>query len=451
MRTKFTNHQNKKTRLRQAIALVIALLLACTMTVHGADRYAVANGNWNATSTWSATSGGPSGASVPVAGDNVFIGEGATARTVTVTATAACANITIGKASGITGVLTLSVSGGTTLTVSGNITINTTGSFTVTNVSIDNQHTLNIGGNLTVDGLFNVTTANDDAASVVFNGLGAQTISGSGATCTFFALTINNPVGVTLQRDIVIAQTPSSTSANLTLGTNAIFDLSTFKANRSTSGGTLTLNAGSRLKLSGSSGGQAGSNFPTNLTPSLNATSTVEYAGAGQTVYNISYPGNLVLSGSGLKTFSAATTIGGNLSISNSVQASLAGSTLSSASSLTLNNGGTPSGTWGSSGSTATYQNDTYFGATSGRITVGSNTCSSIAFTTNKSDLKCFQDPSGGSISVSNVTGGTSPYMYSIHNGGATYQPGNSFGSLPVGSYQVRIKDANQCESKPVQ
>ncbi len=38
----------------------------------GVDRYAVAAGNWSSTSMWSASSGGPSGASVPLPQDNVF-------------------------------------------------------------------------------------------------------------------------------------------------------------------------------------------------------------------------------------------------------------------------------------------------------------------------------------------------------------------------------------------
>lgn len=57
-----------------------------------ADRYAVATGNWNATSTWSATDGGGAGASVPVAGDNVFV---QAAVTVTLTDNAACTKITL--------------------------------------------------------------------------------------------------------------------------------------------------------------------------------------------------------------------------------------------------------------------------------------------------------------------------------------------------------------------
>jgi hypothetical protein len=52
----------------------------------GATRYSVATGNWNATSTWSTSSGGTSGASVPANGDVVFIEGGFT---VTLTSTMA--------------------------------------------------------------------------------------------------------------------------------------------------------------------------------------------------------------------------------------------------------------------------------------------------------------------------------------------------------------------------
>ncbi|WP_250427426.1 T9SS type B sorting domain-containing protein [Pontibacter ruber] len=48
-----------------------------------------------------------------------------------------------------------------------------------------------------------------------------------------------------------------------------------------------------------------------------------------------------------------------------------------------------------------------------------------------------------GQVTVSAVTGGTSPYTYSID--GTTYQASNSFASLLAGDYQVRVKDANGC------
>ena len=55
-----------------------------------ANRYCVNTGNWNSTATWSATSGGASGASVPTSADEVVLN---TNKTVTLTADAAAATI----------------------------------------------------------------------------------------------------------------------------------------------------------------------------------------------------------------------------------------------------------------------------------------------------------------------------------------------------------------------
>ncbi|HEY6062222.1 MAG TPA: hypothetical protein VIV35_01365, partial [Chitinophagaceae bacterium] len=57
---------------------IIFLLMFVTSVVNAANRYSVATGNWNVTSTWSATSGGASGASVPAASDIVVIEGGFT-------------------------------------------------------------------------------------------------------------------------------------------------------------------------------------------------------------------------------------------------------------------------------------------------------------------------------------------------------------------------------------
>lgn len=59
--------------LKYFLILTIAILLGGFVNVDGADRYSVVSGNWNATTTWSATSGGTAGASVPGVGDNVFV------------------------------------------------------------------------------------------------------------------------------------------------------------------------------------------------------------------------------------------------------------------------------------------------------------------------------------------------------------------------------------------
>ena len=57
-----------------------------------ADRYAVGTGNWNNTSTWAASSGGSTGESVPVDGDDVYFD--ANSGTVTLNAAARCDKIT---------------------------------------------------------------------------------------------------------------------------------------------------------------------------------------------------------------------------------------------------------------------------------------------------------------------------------------------------------------------
>jgi hypothetical protein len=334
-------------KLNISVIVLLSLLIAfAAPSAQAADRYSVATGNWGSTSTWSATSGGSSGASVPVAGDNVYIER---TYTVTIAANAACANITIGTANGA-GTLTFKGASSTsyTLTVSGNISIASNGSFTVTNVTSYNyQHTLNIGGNLTVNGTFNMTTANDDGAATVFNGSSQQTISGSGTTCTFEVLTISNTnsTGVVLGRNIVLAtSTQATTNSNLTISANDVFDLSSYTADRASGGsGTLTVNAGATLKIGGTG------TFPANYTTNtLNASSTVIYNGTTQTVGAQTY-GNLTLSGSGVETLAGTTSIVGNLTVSAgtfdlssySANRSSAGGTLTVSNGASLKIGGT--------------------------------------------------------------------------------------------------------------
>ncbi|MDR2382553.1 MAG: hypothetical protein LBD76_01550 [Prevotellaceae bacterium] len=54
-----------------------------------------------------------------------------------------------------------------------------------------------------------------------------------------------------------------------------------------------------------------------------------------------------------------------------------------------------------------------------------------------------------GSITVSNVTGGTQPYEYSFDDG-ATYGSNNTKTGLSAGVYYIRIKDAHNCVSSSV-
>ncbi len=104
-------------------------------------------------------------------------------------------------------------------------------------------------------------------------------------------------------------------AGNLTINPYATFDITTFKANRSTVGGTFTNNANSIFRLSGSTGGAGlNNNFPSNFsTYSFDAASFTEYYGTTQGIYATPVYGHLTLSTAGTKTApSGDLTIKGN-------------------------------------------------------------------------------------------------------------------------------------------
>ncbi|KAK6020071.1 hypothetical protein OSTOST_14281, partial [Ostertagia ostertagi] len=112
----------------------------------------------------------------------------------------------------------------------------------------------------------------------------------------------------------------------------------------------------------------------TNVIVLNGANSTVNYNGADQNVHNTAY-NNLIFSGSGVKSTSNTTSVAGNLSISNGVKASIADKTNINAGSLTLGVYRKINGTWGSTAAPlAKYQDDGYFQATTGIVTVTNDT-----------------------------------------------------------------------------
>ena len=70
-----------------------------------------------------------------------------------------------------------------------------------------------------------------------------------------------------------------------------------------------------------------------------------------------------------------------------------------------------------------------------------------IVITPTPTDVTCFGG-NDGAISLA-ATGGEAPYEYSIDNG-ATYQNGTDFVNLTSGSYNVRVRDANNCDTSLV-
>lgn len=77
-----------------------------------ANRFAIANGNFNATSTWSDTAAGAGGFSVPVLGDNAYSNN----KTVTITADATCDKVSSEAENGATTGGTFILNAGVTLT-----------------------------------------------------------------------------------------------------------------------------------------------------------------------------------------------------------------------------------------------------------------------------------------------------------------------------------------------
>jgi len=237
-----------------------------------ADRYWVAGGtgNYNSNTNWSATSGGASGASVPVAADNVFFNALSGVGTATINGVSNCRDLNL---TGFLGTLaftsaTLQVNGtimnfglgtytitgtqglllATAMTITNNGTIYTgnitfsgavtytladnmsvSGTVTSTNTNIINGNTLNIGGNFTHGHTSNIT------GTTIFNFNGTGTWSNTNTGALRNNTTIN-------------------TAGTLTLGTNVYYNTGTLTYTAGTvitTGSTLNIGAATTLNTNG--------------------------------------------------------------------------------------------------------------------------------------------------------------------------------------------------------
>jgi len=275
------------------ILCLISILLLFSIGSHANTYYSIASGNWNTNTTWSLSSGGSEvGPGIfPIAGDDVIIEGGFT---VTLPVDATCANIQVGSSG--TGTLAFGSASSLTLTTSGNVTVNS-GSGIMSNTSGSQIHNFNIAGNINCTGtwdMYGIYTIDD--INVTLNGA-TQTITGNG-TYSWNTLTINN--GSTTTASSTGSQT---IQADLTISGTLNFGTTTF--NRPVPGGTLTVNG--KMILGSNTGGQTGSNFPTNFSTITLTGGTVEYNYAGaQTVYDAPDYTNVTLSESGEKTIANA-------------------------------------------------------------------------------------------------------------------------------------------------
>jgi len=474
------NAVEKLKRQNISVIIVLSLLIAFTASfAQAAARYSVANGNWNSTSTWSATSGGASGASYPVAGDNVTIENN---HTVTVTANAACATMTIAS--------------GSQLTVNATYNMTFTGAITVNGTWLNQSAVATSGGTITFAGgsVYNlnvdagtIPTATWDANStLLITGVTSSTLPG-GFSQTFGNVTWNctgqtsgNSLSnstYTYQGTLTIQSTGTSTiqlvrgnntgnvlsyvqtggsvfMGSTTTGTKILnvtnaFSISggTFDMDNGNPSGasTFTMNVGGNFTISGGTFQvTATSNSTCNVNFNGTTTQTYSYtAGTLSGLINFAISsgaivdfGTSVMSSGSSGTFTIAS--GGSLITANTAGITTTGATGSiqvtgtrtytSGANYTYN--GTANQATGNGLSQNTPANVTInnpgntvtLGATqtiSGNLTVSSGTFDLSTFTINRS-------AAGGTLTVSNgatlkIGGtGTIPSNYSTHSIGST-------------------------------
>ncbi|MGA9164447.1 MAG: G8 domain-containing protein [Thiobacillus sp.] len=235
--------------------------------------------------------------------------------------------------------------GAGTINVLGSLTVNSG----VTWAGNTNNPATNVGGSLIINGTYtagsgttsvagnfsNSGTFTANTSTVTFNGTAAQSIGGSVAT-PFNNLTVaNTGAGNTT----LLINT--SVAGNLSVNSGTLY-LSTFTANRTAAGGTITVANGATLDIGGTNA------FPASYTThAIGATSTVAYSGASQSVAAEGAPGygNLTLSGSGTKTAAGSFITRGSLTISG---VTLASGAFTQTVNGNVNNTGTQTATTGS-------------------------------------------------------------------------------------------------------
>ena len=354
---------------------------------------------WATPTNWS-----PNGNPGAAAGDIVFIPTVTNQPTVTVAPANALASLTFTSTTAAT--LTIN---GVTLTVTGEVTLNTSSSANTA---------------ATIAGTGTLTCGSLNAGSTT--GTTALTTATTSLTSSIASLNVSNQISIisNYSSSPVASNNASFTQSGTTVTAAGITTTNTNVANTSSytiSGSSLTLNlnGASSITSTGTS------------TLTLDATgATVNYTGAAQTVLNVNYA-NLGLSGSGTKTL-GATTISSNLSISETAVASLTGN--SSAGNLTLAGSGRANGTWGSTSSSATNQNNTYFSST-GTVNVANDRSAFIT----RWDL-AIAGSGATQLSIGTATSGTVNYYWQEVSPGSASGSGSFSGAnltitgLPAGA-----------------
>ncbi|MFZ4581211.1 MAG: hypothetical protein ACOYM7_01060 [Paludibacter sp.] len=212
-------------------------------------------------------------------------------------------------------------------TLTGKLTIDNTGN----TVTLNNAESIGNGGSIDlVAGIFATSTnltlgttstinRSEGTVTGTFQGNGVYDVNYTGNSKTTGPELSNTGLrniilNLTLGQTLTLDQNRAP-DGNVTINTGSNFDLSTFTLNRSAAGGILTI-AGTFL-LGGTTGGQTGSNFPTNFSTLTMTGGTVNYdtSNGGQTIFATPTYNNLTISNnSGIQTAGNNLTVNGTLS-----------------------------------------------------------------------------------------------------------------------------------------
>ncbi len=204
---------NKRTTLiMNKFPFFIFLTCLLQFSVFSQNKVSNTSGNWNDPTVWT-----PNG--VPSSTNNVTIANG---HTIAINANAACNSLTVGAGTG--GRLNFSGNTARTFTVTTDILVSNTATFDILTNS-NTTHTVNLGGNLTNNGVFNLSVDGTSRAYIRFLKNGNQTVSGSGSVTFFYKIVVN--MGTSLSNVLDITCSSFTATTNFLTLTNGIFKLST--------------------------------------------------------------------------------------------------------------------------------------------------------------------------------------------------------------------------------
>jgi hypothetical protein len=203
--------------------------------------------------------------------------------------------------------------------------------------------TLNVIGNFTHSG-GTITETSTGTGRIVFTGTGTQTYTSDGTISNTINFTVNSGAYLQMGTGISPAIISDGSSGTFTLSSGATLGVTSHE-------GITSTGSSGNIQVTGTRTYDTGANYIYNGTAAQNTGN-----GLPATVSNLTFNNT-----GGAVIFNSARTITNNFSINYGSVADLSTFLTHSAGTLTLGGAGAANGSWGSTGSTADNQNDTYF------------------------------------------------------------------------------------------